>query len=58
MDKWSGDHCSVDEEITRGVLFSRRPIAKGDPHIVDIAPTILTELGIPVPQAMEGKTIY
>ncbi len=58
LDKWSGDHCSVDEEITRGVLFSRRPIAKADPHIIDIAPTILTELGIPAPEAMEGRSLY
>jgi predicted AlkP superfamily phosphohydrolase/phosphomutase len=58
MDKWSGDHCSIDEEITRGVLFSRRPIAKTSPHIVDLAPTILSELGLPAPEAMEGSSLY
>ena len=28
------------------------------PHIVDLAPTILTELGLPVPEAMEGTSLY
>jgi predicted AlkP superfamily phosphohydrolase/phosphomutase len=58
LDKWSGDHCSVDEEITRGVLFSRRPIAKAAPHIVDVAPTILRELGLSPGPEMEGTSIY
>lgn len=58
MDKWSGDHCSIDESITRGVLVSRRPITKANPHIVDIAPTILRDLGLAAPAEMEGSPLY
>ena len=58
LDKWSGDHCSVDEEITRGVLLSRRPITKSNPHIVDIAPTVLRELGLEPGAEMEGTSLY
>jgi predicted AlkP superfamily phosphohydrolase/phosphomutase len=58
LDKWSGDHCSVDEEITRGVLFSRRPVTKPSPHIVDVAPTILRDLGLEPGAEMEGRALY
>jgi predicted AlkP superfamily phosphohydrolase/phosphomutase len=58
VDKWSGDHCSIDEEITRGVLFSRTPVTKADPHIVDLAPTILRDLGLSPTAEMEGAPLY
>jgi len=58
LDKWSGDHCSIDEEITRGVLFSRRPVTKSNPHIVDLAPTILRDLGVSPAAEMDGAPLY
>jgi bisphosphoglycerate-independent phosphoglycerate mutase (AlkP superfamily) len=37
------------------VLFVNRPLAKsGKPHIMDIAPTILSHLGVERPQSLDG----
>lgn len=58
LDKWSGDHCSIDEEITRGVLISRRPVTKANPHIIDLAPTVLRDLGLAPSADMEGSALY
>jgi predicted AlkP superfamily phosphohydrolase/phosphomutase len=54
---WSADHCADVSEVP-GVLFSNRPIAKADPALVDLAPTILQECGLDVPKQMEGKTVF
>lgn len=65
--RWSGDHI-VDPHAVPGILFmntksdaeswsrSLRPGACS-PHIIDLAPTILTYLGVPVPQTMEGISL-
>jgi predicted AlkP superfamily phosphohydrolase/phosphomutase len=55
---WSGDHCSSDPSLVRGILFSSRKINRADPAMIDIAPSVLTALGIPVPAAMDGKPLY
>src|SRR6185437_241411 len=69
--KWSGDHI-VDPDAVPGILFMNRnqgprPEAKnatrvgapsdGAPSIIDLAPTILNHLGVPVPETMEGTSI-
>ena len=55
--KWSGDHCSLDAAITPGVLLSNRPIRSRSASIVDIAPTVLSILGIRPPSGIDGKTL-
>ncbi len=55
-DKWSGDHC-MDVESLPGVLLSNRPITSERPSLVDLAPTILAEFGMPPPPESEGKVI-
>jgi predicted AlkP superfamily phosphohydrolase/phosphomutase len=64
--KWSGDHI-MDPESVPGVLFlSQNPHSvasktgaarMGHPAIIDLAPTILNYLGVPVPQTMEGTSL-
>jgi len=54
---WAADHCMDMNEIP-GVLFSNRPIAAVSPSLIDLAPSILTEFGLPVPAEMEGKNIF
>jgi len=56
-NNWSGDHCSVDADITAGLLFSNRKIARDAPRLIDIAPTILKLFGIAVPGDMDGEPI-
>jgi predicted AlkP superfamily phosphohydrolase/phosphomutase len=53
---WSGDH-HVDPVKVPGVLFSSSPLTVTDPHIVDIAPTVLKLFKVKVPSYMEGQTI-
>lgn len=69
LRKWSGDHI-IDPEAVPGILFMNRktgPVAQSmarmehppenSPSIIDLAPTILNYLEVPVPQSMEGKNL-
>jgi bisphosphoglycerate-independent phosphoglycerate mutase (AlkP superfamily) len=56
--KWSGDHCSNDPSLVRGILFCNRKLTRTDPAMIDIAPSVLKALGVPVPAAMDGKPVF
>ena len=53
---WSADHCADALEVP-GVLFSNRPIRGRGPSLVDVAPSILAEFGLQVPQTMSGRNV-
>jgi predicted AlkP superfamily phosphohydrolase/phosphomutase len=53
---WSGDHNMNPPEVP-GMLFCNRPIDIENPHITDIAPTVLDLFGVSVPPHMDGKPI-
>ena len=55
--RWSGDHCATATEISGGVFFSTKKIASESPHIMDLAPTILETLGVPLPKDYDGKPL-
>jgi predicted AlkP superfamily phosphohydrolase/phosphomutase len=57
MKKWSGDHCSLDPEITKGVLLINKKIKVENPNIMDIAPTVLKIFNITIPREMDGKPL-
>ena len=54
---WSADHCSVDPEITSGCIFSNQKLDLSGAHMIDMAPTILNRLGLPVPGDMDGRPL-
>ena len=54
--RWSGDHI-VDPERVPGILFMNHAARRNEAQIVDLAPTILNYLGVPVPDSMEGKPL-
>jgi predicted AlkP superfamily phosphohydrolase/phosphomutase len=54
---WSADHCADALEVP-GVLFCTRPIRHSAPSLVDLAPTILSEFGLPAPPAMTGRNVF
>src|SRR5262249_3018312 len=54
---WSADHCADALEVP-GVLFSNRPFRAREPSLVDVAPSILAEFGLPAPSSMTGKSIF
>lgn len=52
---WSGDHCSVDPEIVKGIFFTnRRLTSPRAPYIGDVYPTVLGALGVKVPYEVDG----
>ena len=55
LKKWSGDHI-VDSDLVPGVLFMSDPFRAGG-HLVDLAPTILSALGVPKGKDMEGEAL-
>jgi hypothetical protein len=53
---WSADHCADALEVP-GVLFSNRAFRARSPKLIDVAPSILTVFGLPVPSSMSGENI-
>jgi len=52
---WSGDHCSVDPEIVKGIFFYNRKLTTDRaPYIADIYPTVLGLLGVKAPYQLDG----
>jgi predicted AlkP superfamily phosphohydrolase/phosphomutase len=55
---WSGDHCSVDPELVKGIFFSNRKLT-GDraPYIADIYATVLDALALKPPYELDGVVL-
>ncbi|HSN56371.1 MAG TPA: alkaline phosphatase family protein, partial [Candidatus Sulfomarinibacteraceae bacterium] len=53
---WSGDHI-VDPRLVPGILLCSHDVASDDPHIVDLAPTVLTLFGVPPAPHMDGQPL-
>ena len=58
-DVWSGDHCSLDPELVKGILFASRAFrADPPPGIADVTASVRRVLGGPdVPDAA-GKSLW
>ena len=56
VKKWGGDHM-IDPALAPGVLFMNQPINGTEPSLMDLAPTILSALGVPKGPAMEGRSL-
>jgi predicted AlkP superfamily phosphohydrolase/phosphomutase len=54
---WSADHCADALEVP-GVLFCNRPSRAKAPRLIDLAPSILAEFGLPTPPSMDGRDIF
>jgi predicted AlkP superfamily phosphohydrolase/phosphomutase len=55
--KWSGDHCSLDAEITKGVFFANRKLNVEDVTILDFFPTVLQYLEVSLPEGLDGRIL-
>ncbi len=52
---WSGDHCSVDPEIVKGIFFYNHRLASDRaPYIGDVYPTVLGLLDVKAPYPLDG----
>ncbi len=56
VKRWSGDHI-IDPSLVPGVLFMNQPFLEADPHLVDLAPTILASFGLEPGEQMEGRAL-
>ena len=56
LKKWSGDHI-VDPELVSGIFFSNQKINTTSPKSLDIAPTVLTAMGISPPREIKGRPL-
>lgn len=54
---WSGDHCSNDPDLVRGIFFVNRKINTDTPRIIDIMPTVLEVLGLESPPEVDGRSL-
>lgn len=55
---WSGDHCSLDPELVKGIFFYNRPLVTDrQPYIADIYPTVLDLLGVKPPYELDGVAL-
>jgi predicted AlkP superfamily phosphohydrolase/phosphomutase len=57
LNAWSADHC-MDARVVPGILFCNRSFRAKSPSLVDLAPSILAEFGLPTPASMVGKNIF
>jgi predicted AlkP superfamily phosphohydrolase/phosphomutase len=55
---WSGDHCSLDPDLVKGIFFADRPLEVPDPHIMDFFPTVLKVFGEAIPEGVDGRPIF
>jgi predicted AlkP superfamily phosphohydrolase/phosphomutase len=58
-DVWSGDHCSMDPELVKGIFFSSKPfrVAK-PPGIADVTASIRALIGAPAPADAAGTSLW
>ena len=54
--KWGGDHI-VDPDCVPGVLFMNRAFDQTAARMVDLAPTVLSSLGVAAGPEMEGRDL-
>jgi predicted AlkP superfamily phosphohydrolase/phosphomutase len=56
LKKWSGDHL-IDPAAVPGCLFTTFKHRFKNPSLLDIGPTTLSLLGVPIPEQFEGKAL-
>jgi len=55
---WSGDHCSLNPELVKGIFFTNRKLTTDRaPYIADIYPTVLDHLGLTPPYELDGVAL-
>jgi len=58
-DVWSGDHCSLDPDLVRGVLFASKAFrAAPIPGIADVTASIRQLIGAAAPPDAAGKSLW
>ncbi len=55
---WSGDHCSLNPDLVKGIFFYNRKLQTDRaPYIADVYPTVLDLLGVKPPYELDGVAL-
>ena len=54
---WSGDHCSNDPNLVRGIFFINRKINTDSPGMLDVMPTVMKLLELDAPEDLDGTPL-
>jgi len=58
-DVWSGDHCSLDPELVKGIFFASKPFrAAQPPGIADVTASVRALIGAAAPPDAAGKSLW
>ena len=57
LERWSGDHCNA-HDLVPGILVTNRQVKSDQPTLADIGPSILSTLGLPIPDWMSGTPLF
>tara|TARA_B100000949_G_C13999902_1_gene332761 strand:+ start:92 stop:316 length:225 start_codon:yes stop_codon:yes gene_type:complete len=57
LEKWSGDHL-MNAGFVPGILIGNKKIKVDEPTLVDFAPTILAEFGVPKDPNIVGRKLF
>ena len=58
-DVWSGDHCSLDPELVKGIFFASKPFrAAQPPGIADVTASVRALIGAAQPPDAAGKSLW
>lgn len=55
--RWSGDHGAGRARDVPGVLVSSEPLRAGSASLLDVAPTVLDWLEVPIPEQLPGRSL-
>lgn len=55
--RWSGDHGAGRARDVPGVLVSSEPLRAGSATLLDVAPTVLDWLEVPIPESLPGRSL-
>ncbi len=55
--RWSGDHGAGRAPDVPGVLVSSEPLRAGSARLLDVAPTVLDWLEVPIPEHLPGRSL-
>jgi len=57
LNKWSGDHV-IDASLVPGTVMSSFQLRTENPHITDVAATVLKYYGLDRPRTMDGEPLF